>query len=63
MKGTFLGTVFMLCLYAFLIVGYVKNIVKLTKCDFKEPYKAEVIHIVGAVSGVGSILGHFDFGK
>jgi hypothetical protein len=30
-------------------IGYVNNIIKLTKCDFKTPYKTEVLRGVGVV--------------
>lgn len=49
--------------YILLLVGYVKNIVKLTKCDFEPTYKAEVLHGVGVVTGLGAIFGWIDFGK
>ena len=43
--------------------GWVKNLIKLTECDFEAPYKAEVIHIVGLVPPVGAITGWLDLGK
>jgi hypothetical protein len=45
-------------------VGWIKDIIKLSNCDFKEPYKAEVIYGVGAVIPfVGAVTGWMDFGK
>jgi len=44
-------------------VGWIKNIVKLASCDFKAPYKAEVIHTVGLVPVVGAVTGWLDVGK
>jgi hypothetical protein len=44
-------------------VGWVKNIVKLTQCDFETPYKAEVIHAVGVLPPVGAITGWLDLGE
>jgi len=44
-------------------IGWVKNIIKLTECDFKEPYKAEIIHTVGILPPVGMITGWIDVGK
>lgn len=42
------------CLY-----GYVNNIVKFTKCDFKEPYKAEILRGIGiAIAPVGMVEGY-----
>ena len=44
-------------------VGWVKNLIKLTDCDFEAPYKAEVIHAVGIIPVVGTFTGWMDFGK
>ena len=43
--------------------GWVKNLIKLTECDFESPYKAEVIHTVGLVPPIGMITGWLDVGK
>lgn len=43
--------------------GWVKNVIKLSECDFKEPYKAEVIHGVGIFPPVGMVTGWLDVGK
>lgn len=45
------------------IVGWVKNIIALSECDFAAPYKAEVIHVVGIIPPVGAIVGWIDVGK
>ncbi len=51
----------MIGVYFFIIVvigvGWVKNIIKLTKCDFEAPYKAEIIHGVGVFPPIGAITG------
>lgn len=50
----------------FLIVigtGWVKNIIKLSECDFEPSYKAEVIHIIGLVPPIGMVTGWLDLGK
>lgn len=61
MKKSFgVASVVMLLIYVALIVGYIKDIVKLVKCDFEAPYKAEVIYGVGAVTGLGAIIGYID---
>lgn len=39
----------LLLLFLFGFICYVGNIVKLIKCDFKAPYKGEVIHLVGLI--------------
>ncbi len=44
-------------------VGWVKNIIKLSDCDFEPSYKAEVIHAVGIIPIVGAFTGWMDFGK
>ena len=43
--------------------GWVKNIIKLSNCDFEAPYKAEVIHAIGIIPPVGAIVGWMDFGE
>ena len=43
--------------------GWIKNLIKLTECDFEPSYKAEVIHIVGLIPPVGMITGWLDVGK
>jgi len=43
--------------------GWVKNIIKLSNCDFKAPYKAEIIHGVGIIPPVGMITGWLNVGK
>lgn len=56
-KFSVAGIVFWILLTLFLGVGYVRNIVKLIKLDFKEPFKAEVIRGVGIFPPVGVIVG------
>jgi len=43
--------------------GWVKNLIKLTECDFQAPYKAEVVHAVGIIPPVGMVTGWLDLGK
>ena len=39
-------------------LGYVMNVAKLIRCDFKAPYKAEVIRVIGVFTGVvGAVAG------
>ena len=52
-----------LLLWAFLIIGEIMCIVKFVKCDFEPSYKAEIVYGVSVVSGLGGIIGWFDFGK
>jgi len=42
--------------------GWVKNIIKLSNCDFEAPYKAEIIHGVGLIPPIGMITGWLDVG-
>lgn len=56
----------LICYIALLLIlgtGWVKNIIKLSECDFKEPYKAEVVHAIGIIPPVGMIAGWLDLGK
>jgi len=46
-----------------MLVGWVKNVIKLSECDFEAPYKAEVIHTIGLLPIVGAITGWIDVGK
>ena len=58
-------TVMFIQLFILIIVGtgWVKNLIKLTECDFEPSYKAEVIHIVGLIPPVGMVTGWLDAGK
>ena len=47
-----------------MLVGWVKDISHLCKCDLQPPYKAEILYGTGAVlPPVGGIAGWFDEGK
>jgi hypothetical protein len=44
-----------------LLTGWIKNIVKLTKCDFEPSYKSEVLRIIGIpVAPMGVVIGYMD---
>lgn len=45
------------------LLGYAQGVVKLVKCDFEAPYRAEIIHGVGVIAGTGVITGWLDLGK
>jgi hypothetical protein len=45
-----------------LLIGEIKCIIHLFMCDFEPSYKAEWIYCIGACTGLGSIIGWFDFG-
>lgn len=40
--------------------GYVRGVVKIVHCDFKAPYKAEVLYGVGICTGLGAVIGWFN---
>ena len=42
-------------------IGWVKNIVKFTQCDFEAPYKAEILHGVGIIPPIGAVMGWLSF--
>lgn len=57
MKG--IGFIFLI--WVLILSGWVMNIVKLTKCNFEAPYKAEVIRVVGIIPPVGMVVGWMNF--
>ena len=60
--GLIVGNLVYLLFVLFLFVGWIMNIVKLTKCDFEKPYTAEVVRSVGVVAApVGGVLGWLKF--
>jgi hypothetical protein len=40
--------------------GWIKNIIKLSECDFGSPYKAEIIYGVGMIPVIGMVTGWLD---
>lgn len=52
--------VFMFLLIASGVIGWGRNLVLLSQTDFKAPYKAEVIRMVGILPPVGAIIGWID---
>lgn len=49
-----------LVFWVVMLIGYIKDIVKLCHCDFKAPYKAEALYIVGACTGLGGVIGYIN---
>jgi Tfp pilus assembly protein PilV len=45
------------------MTGWVKNIIKLSNCDFEAPYQSEVIHGIGIVPIIGAVTGWIDVGR
>ncbi len=44
-------------------IGWVKNLIKLTECDWDAPYKCEVVHVLGLMPPLGAITGWLDVGR
>lgn len=47
--------VFIIALWIYIPVAWIINLVKLLNCDFAEPYKDEIIHLIGLVPGASMI--------
>lgn len=47
--------IFIIALWIYVPVAWVVNLVKLLSCDFAEPYKDEIIHLIGLVPGASMI--------
>ncbi len=54
---------FVILLCTFCLISWVQNVVKLSECDFKAPYKAEVIYGIGVITPAGIVTGWLDLGK
>lgn len=48
---------------AAIVIGWVKNAIKLWHCDFAAPYLAEIVHGLGLVPVIGMITGWLDVGR
>lgn len=42
-------------IFIFVIACYIGNVIKFMRCDFKAPWKGEIIHAIGFVPGVSII--------
>lgn len=50
-----------LIIIVFCFTGWVKNIIKLSECDFEPSYKSEVLRIIGIpVAPMGIVIGYMD---
>ena len=50
-----------LIIIIFCFTGWVKNIIKLSECDFEPSYKSEVLRIIGIpVAPMGIVIGYMD---
>lgn len=61
MKGFTLFEIIVFIALIILFVGWVKNIIKLSKCDFESPYKCEVFHTIGIIPPLGAVIGYMNF--
>lgn len=46
-----------LLIVTFCFIGEIRCIYKFCKCDFKQPYKAEIVYGIGSFTGAGAIIG------
>ncbi len=56
--GQFLSLALVVCWISFIVampLGYFMGIYKLACCDFKEPYKAEILYLVGIPTGLNCV--------
>lgn len=42
--------------YTFIAGCWVINLIKFTECDFDSPYREEIIHGIGVITGPGSVI-------
>lgn len=60
-KGSTLLEFIIVLVYLIGVIGWGLNIYKLTQCDFKPSYKAEVIRGIAIfVAPVGAVVGYID---
>lgn len=45
------------------IMGYISCVINFLSCDFEAPYKGETLYGIGIFTGLGIILGWFNFGR
>ena len=49
-------------LYGLAILGYILNIIQLFGCDFAEPWKEEIVRIIGVFfPPAGCVIGYIPF--
>jgi len=62
-RGYTIIKIFIVFIILVVAIGWVKNIIKLSDCDFEDPYKAEIIHAVGIIPPIGAVTGWIDVGQ
>lgn len=45
----------MLLIWAYIVIAWIVNLVKLLRCDFEAPYKDEIVHAIGLIPGASMI--------
>jgi hypothetical protein len=55
-----LGTFFAVGLTALLVIGEVRCIYKMCRCNWEPIGKAEIIYTVGTFTGLGCLIGYFN---
>jgi len=62
-KSDNLRSLITITIISLMITGYISCIVNFISCDFREPFKAETFYGIGIFTGLGIILGWFNFGR
>jgi len=62
-KSSNLRPLITIIIISLMITGYISCIVNFISCDFREPFRAETFYGIGIFTGLGIILGWFNFGK
>lgn len=60
MKGAILGSLIVIAIFIAGLVGEIKCIVKMCKCNWEPIGKAEIIYTLGTFTGAGCIIGYID---
>lgn len=61
--ASILATLLPFAFIAFVITSWGMNIYRLTQCDFKESYKAEIVHGIGMFTPIFIVTGWLDLGE
>lgn len=58
-------SIILVIIYAVALFGWVRCAYKFVSCDFdkSKSWKAEIVYGVGTFTGLGSVVGFFDFGE
>ena len=60
-SSTSINIIGLIIIIIFCFTGWVKNIIKLSECDFEPSYKSEVLRIIGIpVAPMGIVIGYMD---